>query len=246
MGELTTIGFTPGRSRIHRLDPRTKQLLVMVLGVTCLKANSLFLAVTSVVLFWLVHLTGLSFCQFIKEIRYFLAFLFCIFLVRACSFGGDYYPVIVGGNAREAALICWRLLLVVLMGVLLVFTTRTGDIRASLIWFLKPLPLVNERLAATMVGLVVRFLPLVLYQAKETGEAMRARGIEKRKNPLARLTRFTITLFRRVFSRADELADSMQARCYNEHRTLPALAFTRDDLVAAGICVLLLSAAALF
>lgn len=246
MGELTTIGFKPGRSKLHRLDPRTKQLLIMILSVTCLKAGSIFLASTSVVLFWLVHLAGLSFVRFIKEIRYFLVFLLCIFLVRALSFGGDYYPVIVADNAREAALVFWRLLLVVLMGVLLVFTTRTADIRASLIWFLKPLPLVNERLAATMVGLVVRFLPLVLYQAKETGEAMRARGIEKRKNPLVRLTRFTITLFRRVFSRADGLADSMQARCYNEHRTLPALAFARDDLVAAGICVLLLSAAVLF
>lgn len=246
MGELTTIGFKPGRSVLHRLDPRTKQLLIMVLSVTCLKAGSIFLAITSVMLLWLVHLTGMIFVQFIKEIRYFLLFLFCIFIVRAISFGGDYYPVIVAVHAREAAMVCWRLLLVVLMGVLLVSTSRTADIRASLIWFLRPLPLVNERLAATMVGLVVRFLPLVLYQAKETGEAMRARGIERRRNPLVRLTRFTITLFRRVFSRADDLADSMQARCYNEHRTLPALAFVRDDLVAAGICVLLLSAAFIF
>ncbi len=245
MGELTTIGFKPGRSALHRLDPRTKQLLIMVLSVTCLRAGSIFLAITSAMLLWLVHLTGLSFFQFIKEIRYFLILLFCIFVVRAISFGGDYYPVIAAGNAREAAMVCWRLLLVVLMGLLLVSTSRTADIRASLIWFLRPLPLVNERLAATMVGLVVRFLPLVLYQAKETAEAMRARGIEKRRNPLVRLTRFTITLFRRVFSRADDLADSMQARCYNEYRTLPALAFARDDLVAAGICVLLLSAAIL-
>ena len=246
MGELTTIGFKPGRSALHRLDPRTKQLLIMVLSVTCLKAGSIFLAITSVVLLLLVHLTGLGFFQFINEIRYFLVFLFIIFLVRAISFGGEYYPVIVVGSARDAAMVCWRLLLVVLMGVLLVSTTRTADIRASLIWFLRPLPLVNERLAATMVGLVVRFLPLVLYQAKETGEAMRARGIENRRNPLVRLSRFTITLFRRVFSRADDLADSMQARCYNEYRTLPALAFAGDDLVAAGICVLLLSAAVIF
>ena len=29
MGELTSIGFTPGRSPVHCLDPRTKQGLVL-------------------------------------------------------------------------------------------------------------------------------------------------------------------------------------------------------------------------
>jgi hypothetical protein len=36
-------------------------------------------------------------------------------------------------------------------------------------------------------------------------------------------------LFRRVFLSADELAVAMQARCYNEHRTLRELAFTWHD-----------------
>ncbi|MEE4164871.1 MAG: energy-coupling factor transporter transmembrane component T [Desulfocapsaceae bacterium] len=241
MGELTTLGFQPGTSPLHRLDPRTKQLLVMVLGVTCLGADSLFLAAASLVLFQLFHLAGLRFFQFIKNIRYFLVFLCCIFVVRILAFGDNYYPVIVVDSVKEAALVCWRLLLVVLMGVLLIVTTRTADIRAALIWFLRPIPFINERLAATMVGLVVRLLPLVLHQAKETGEAMRARGVEKRRNPLVRLTQFSITLFRRVFARADDLADSMQARCYNEHRTLPLLAFAKGDCVAAGITILLLS-----
>lgn len=69
---------------------------------------------------------------------------------------------------------------------------------------------------------------------------MRARGIEKRKNPLVRLIKFTITLFRRVFLRADDLVDTMQARCYNEYRTLPELSFTKVDGVAAGVCILVM------
>jgi energy-coupling factor transporter transmembrane protein EcfT len=243
MGELTTLGFKSGTSPLHRLDPRTKQMLVTVLGVTCLGADSMFLAAASLLFSWLFRLSGLRFFQFVKDIRYFLVFLCCIFLVRILMIGDNYYPVIAADSVREAALVCWRLLLVVLMGVLLIVTTRTADIRAALIWFLRPIPFINERLAATMVGLVVRLLPLVLHQAKETGEAMRARGVEKRRNPMVRLTRFSITLFRRVFSRADALVDSMQARCYNEYRTLPPLAFAKGDLVAAGIGLLLFSAA---
>jgi hypothetical protein len=37
-----------------------------------------------------------------------------------------------------------------------------------------------------------------------------------------------------LFLSADELAAAMQARCYNEHRTLPELAFTRRDGMARG------------
>lgn len=240
MGELTTIGFKPGVSPLHRLDPRTKQLLIMVLSVVCLRGDLFFLNSTSILLIVLFHLSGLKFNRFIKEIRYFLFFLLFIFIIRIITVTSGLQPAISLGNVKEASLVCWRLLLVVLMGVLLISTTRTADIRASLIWFLRPLPFVNERLAATMVGLVVRFLPLVLLQAQEIGAAMRARGIEKRKNPLVRLIKFTITLFRRVFLRADDLVDTMQARCYNEHRTLPELCFTRVDVAAAGVGLLVL------
>lgn len=240
MGELTTIGFKPGASSLHRLDPRTKQLLIMILSVACFGAGVVFLTIFSIMLIVLFHLSSLRFIQFLREIRYFLFFLLFIFAVRVLSFSDDLLPVIEAATVKEAALVCWRLLLVVLMGVLLISTTRTADIRASLIWFMKPLPFVNERIAATMVGLVVRLLPLVLFQAQELGDVMRARGIEKRKNPLLRLITFTIALFRRVFLRADGLADTMQARCYNEYRTLPELSFTRDDLIAATVSIVVL------
>jgi len=240
MGELTTIGFKPGFSPLHRLDPRTKQLLIMVLSVVCLRADAVFLNITSLVLIVLFYLSGLKLIPFLREIRYFLFFLSVIFIVRIVTLNSDYQPVILLEDVTEAVFVCWRLLLVVLMSVMLISTTRTVDIRASLIWFLRPLPFVNERLAATMVGLVVRFLPLVLLQAQEIGAVMRARGIEKRKNPLVRLTTFVITLFRRVFLRADDLVDTMQARCYNEQRTLTQLCFTRLDGAAAGVGLLLI------
>jgi energy-coupling factor transporter transmembrane protein EcfT len=125
------------------------------------------------------------------------------------------------------------------MGFLLMATTRIAHIRAALVWFLAPIPLVDEKALATMVGLLVRFLPVILFQAAEISDAQRARGIERRKNPLIRLVKFSIPLFRRVFLSADELAAAMQARCYSEQRTLPQLAFGRLDGVAMGAGALL-------
>ena len=82
------------------------------------------------------------------------------------------------------------------------------------------------------MGLIVRFLPMILFQAGEIATAQRARGIEQRKNPLRSMMIFAICLFRRVFLGAEELTLALQARCYNEHRILPRLSFSRHDTVA--------------
>jgi len=239
MGELTAIGFIPSRSLIHRLDPRTKQALLMGFGVVSLWGRLTFLILFSTVVLLGLHTAGIRLHRLIHEMRYFLVLLIMIFGVRVVVLTDGWMPAVDPDAIAAASLICWRLLLVVGMGVLLMATTRTADIRAALVWYLTPLPGVNANMAGSMVGLLVRFLPVILLQAAEISDAQRARGIERRKNPLVRLLRFTTVLFRRVFMRADELAGAMQSRCYSEHRTLPELHFTRLDAMAmgAGACI---------
>ncbi len=241
MGELTAIGFRPGQSVLHRLDPRTKQVLLMGLSVASMWGNLTFLALSTVVMMFCASAAGLRIRRLIFEIRYFLFFLCVVFGVRAIAFTGGWTPTLRADVAGEALIVCWRLLLVVIMGLLLMSTTRTADIRAALVWYLKPIPVVDEKMAATMVGLVVRFLPVILFQGAEIADAQRARGIERRKNPLIRLMRFTIPLFRRVFLSADELAAALQARCYSEQRTLPELSFAWRDGLAIGVGILISS-----
>jgi energy-coupling factor transporter transmembrane protein EcfT len=245
MGQLTAIGFAPGHSLLHRLDPRTKQLLIIGLSAAVLWGGPIFLATLTALLGILFAMAGLRLGRLLAEIRYFLIFLLLVFGVRTLTFDGGWTPTISPGSVTTALLVCWRLLLVVLMGLLLMATTRTAHIRAGLVWFLRPLPVVNAKMAATMVGLVVRFIPVILFQAAEIADAHQARCVQNRKNPLRRLTRFTTALFRRVFGSADELAAAMQARCYHEDRTLPDLSFSRRDGLA-GLAGLLVAVSALF
>lgn len=232
MGEITAIGFTPGRSLLHRLDPRTKQALLVVLGAISPWGDIFFLSVVSTAILFFFAVVRVPFGRLILEIRYFLFFLAILFCLRTLSFN-SWLPVFAVDQAAEALKICWRLLLVVLMGLLVMATTRMAQIRAALVWYLKPVPLIDEKMAATMVGLVVRFLPQILFQAAEISDAQRARCADRCKNPLLRLKRFGLPLFRRIFICADELVAAMQARCYSENRTLPELGFTSMDLLAA-------------
>jgi energy-coupling factor transporter transmembrane protein EcfT len=239
MGELTAIGFRPGQSLLHRLDPRTKQALLMGLGAVSMGGRWVYLLLLAGVLIILGRSAGLHISRVVREIRFFLFFLLLVFAVRALAFHGGWIPIITAGSAAKALIVCLRLLLVVVMGLLLIATTRIAGIRAALVWYLKPIPFINERMAATMVGLVVRFLPLILFQGNEIADAQRARGIDRRRNPLTRLMRFTIVWFRRVFLSADELVAAMQVRCYNERRTLPELFFARRDGLAAVAAIFL-------
>ena len=237
MGELTAIGYSPGRSILHRLDPRTKQALLMGISLLSVWGGTVFLATLSLLLLLSFRAAGLGVARLFREIRYFLFFLLFVFAVRTVSLTDGWVPSVSLENGIGAMGVCWRLLAIVLMGVLLVATTRTADIRASMIWYLKPVPLVNEKMAATMVDMVVRFIPMICFRANEVSDVLRSRGIERRKNPLVRLIKFTIALVRRVFLDADTFALAMQARCYNEQRTVPVLAFSTIDGVSVIVAL---------
>lgn len=83
-----------------------------------------------------------------------------------------------------------------------------------------------------MLGLTIRFIPIILNQMRETADAQRARGIENRKNPVYRTVKFIIPLMRRTFEDADKLAVAMEARCWSENRTDPELSFGKSDWAA--------------
>jgi len=201
---------------------------LMVITLSGLKGGWLFLSWQSCFLMVLMWEANLSPWNVLKEIKLFLWFMVFVFLARLFSEPGP--PLFVHGIIRiseggpsAAAMVCWRLLLVVVMGLLLVRSTKPSEMRAAILWFLSPIPFVDERKAGTMIGLLVRFTPVILNQAKKTMDAQKARGIENRKNPVYRMVCFAIPMLRNIFISADALALAMESRNYNENRTGPVL-----------------------
>lgn len=251
MAELTAFSFRIGDSLLHRLDVRFKLVFLALISFACLEAYLPGLSILTLTLAAAMIHTRLSFLAVLKEIRYFLILLLFVFTARALSTPGVSVMevellgktiTVTSEGLYHGTLICWRLLLTVLLGLLLVTTTRSSEIRAALGWFLAPLPFIPEKRTATMISLTVRFIPLILSQAKETSDAQRARGIENRKNPIYRLTKFAIPLMRRTFENADKLVIAMEARCYTENRTEPELSSGRTDwiVLVAVVCLCIL------
>jgi energy-coupling factor transporter transmembrane protein EcfT len=249
MAELTLFSYRHGHSLLHGIDVRFKILGLLLISMVSLNVRVLSLTILSALLVFFVVDCRLGFKSFFREIRYFLFLILIILLAHALSVKGTivfrfYFLTVSIHGLYDGALICWRLFLVVLVGLLFVSTTRPSQIKAAVEWFLNPVPFVSGKRLATMLSLVMRFIPVILNQARETAEAQKARCVENRKNPIYRLKKIGFPLLRRTFENADRLIFAMQARCYNERRTDPDLCFRPTDWLAfflvSALCVLLL------
>lgn len=244
MAELTSFSYRTGNSIPHGLDARFKLLFLILISLATLKAGLWSLLFLSGGLLWLLTDVRLSLMAVLRELRYFLFLLMVVFAARVLATPGEaFFPVKLVMITREGiidgVLVCWRLLLMVMLGLVLTATTRPAEIRAAVEWILKPFPFVSARRIGTMMGLIMRFIPIIFDQARETAEAQRARGIENRKNPVYRLVKIGFALIRRTFENADRLIVAMESRGYSENRTGPELISTPKDRIALLIIIAL-------
>ena len=248
MAELSAFRFQPAANLLVALDARCKLFALVLFSLCTLKTQLAGITALGVAIVGLAAVCRLPLQAVIKDLRYFFIFLLLVLMARALSTGGK--PLLdlkIATLTRQGlyagALISLRLLMVVLLGWLFVASTRTSQIKAAVQWFMRPLPFVPEKKVGLMIGLVMRFMPLIFDQAIEISFAQRARGIENRKNPLYRLRKFAVPLLRRIFENADQLVTAMEARAYSENRTDPVFTPQPRDwftlAVVVGLCGLL-------
>jgi biotin transport system permease protein len=237
VADLTSFSYTAGDSLLHRLDARFKIVFVIFISLVGLNAYLRGLGFLSLILLGIILGTRLPLFSGLKEIRYFLILLLLIFAARVLASDGipiidlNYITISMEG-IYKGVLVCWRLILIVMLGFAFISTTPPATIKAAVQWFLKPVPLVPEKKVAVMMGLILRFVPVIFNQAGATAAALKARAVENRKNPVYRLTKFGFPLMRRIFERADDLVIALEARAFTEHRTDPELSACKRDWIA--------------
>lgn len=244
MAELSAFGYRPGFSIAHSLDARFKLLFLVVIGATGLKASpGSLLLLLPLVMTGLIN-AGAKLRDIFKELRYFLFFLLFVFAIRAISSDGtvliDIYGIsVTASGLKEGLLVCMRLIVIALSGLLFVATTRMLEIKAAIEWILKPFPFVPGGRISTMTGLMMRFIPVIMEQVKETSDAQKARCIENRKNPIYRTVKFAVPLLGRTFKNAGNVAVAMEARCYSDIRTGYKLSSKKSDWVVLSVVILI-------
>jgi len=245
MACITAFNFKQGDTFFHQIDIRLKLFSLALFSASGMKCSFYGLILLTVILIVSLIYIKLPFISTVKELYGLIFLLIFVFISRSLSIPGTqvikfWFISATHEGITSGAIFCWRLLLIILTGLLFTATTKTTRIKSGIQWFLSPIPFVPEKKVAVMISLLTGFIPIILRQAHETTQAQRARGIENRKNPLYRLTKFSIPFICRTFESADKLTLAMEARCYTEQRTEPQFSFKYKDYIALLIVILLM------
>jgi len=241
--------YYPGRSVIHRLDPRSKFVAVSALAVALFVRDSfLGLSVFAAAGVAAYALSGVPAAWFWRAFRPLLWLIALTFVAQVLFAPGEPFVSIwimdlSWAGLEVAAFLSLRLIVLVLIGSVLTLTTPPIALTDGLAWLGRPLRRLRVPTdeLALMVTIALRFIPTLLVELDQIMRAQRARGAEFRSGGLIRRTRalvpVLVPLFVLSFRRADELALAMEARCYR-----PGLVRTRlHPLHARAIDAVLLA-----
>jgi len=239
MTNLTPFHYRDGNTLLHSLDARFKIILLILMSLATLKTAVLALASLTALIGLSIAIIRVPILSLIRELRYFFFLLLIVFSIRMVATPGDpLFQVFKITPTKQGMLhgllVCWRLLLVVLMGLVFVSSTRISAIKSAVERLLAPIPLVPEKRVATMMGLIVRFIPVIFQKAQDVGEAQKARCVTNRKNPFYRLQVLSMPLLRGIFQDADKLAIAMTARCYDENQAITPKKIPKSDWLLFG------------
>ena len=216
--------YIPGTSFLHELDPRTKLVAVMLLGVLSFKAGNFTRIGTLFLLFFLLALISrVPLKSFTGAIRPMCLFIIFIFLAQFFFTEGTpletflfLHPSLKG--LEKGVELAARFILLLLFAALLTASTSPSAITAGIERLLRPFPLrwfgITSFELATMMNLSISFLPSLFERAERTKAAQVSRGLDFRKSPLKSVTALAVPLLVGVFRDTEELALAMESRGY--------------------------------
>lgn len=219
--------YIPGDSIIHRADPRTKIILSIVLMIMIFTLKT-FWTLTAITLFTVlaVMISGVPLKYTLRGLKPLLVIIILSAAVNIISIDGtpisNSVPLkyITYEGLIVAARLSLRLVLVVVSGSLLTFTTTPILLTDGIEKLLNPLKRVGvpAHELAMMMSIALRFIPTLLEETDKIMKAQAARGADfDTGNLVQRAKSFVpvlVPLFVSAFRRADELATAMEARCY--------------------------------
>jgi len=264
--DITLGQYVPRNSPVHRLDPRTKIVLWVVL-VTLLFLVRSFTGYLLFALFmgWVVRLSQIPMGYTLRGLRPALPFIVALFAMQIL-FSGSLYPE----SAR--VLFHWRFVrmtvealytysLTMVRVVLLFWSVTILTLTTSLVGFTdgvesllglgRRIGIPANELAMVMV-IALRFVPTLVEELERIMKAQMARGADIETGNFIQRTRqripILIPLLLNTFARAEDLILAMEARCYRggkgrtKRRQLRVTALDyRAIAVVVGFCGLMLA-----
>ena len=245
--DITLGQYFPGDSVVHRLDPRTKLIALIVYIVALFSAGN-WLSYTMVFVFLsgTVVISEIPVKAIVRGMKPLVMILVFTGILNLLFTAGETVLVqfwritITLEGVTMAIFMVIRILMLISATFLLTYTTSPislTDGLESLLGPLKKLHLPIHELAM-MMCIALRFIPTLIEETDKIISAQKARGADFENGSLLQrvkaLVPILVPLFISAFRRADELATAMECRCYQggDGRTkMKLLRFKRVDYI---------------
>ena len=258
--DITLGQYFPGNSVIHRLDPRTKLIMLVVYIVALFMAKSwISYGLMLVFLLTIIRISTIPVKSIVKGMKPLMMILLFtgilnLFFTQEGTVLVDFWVItITTGGALRALFMMARILMLITGTFLLTYTTSPIALTDGLEALLNPLKKIKVPVheLSMMMCIALRFIPTLIEETDKIMCAQKARGADFESGSLMdrakALIPILVPLFIGAFRRADELATAMECRCYQggEGRTkMKLLRYHREDFASFGIGVLLAVAVA--
>ncbi len=226
--DITLGQYLPGDSFLHRLDPRTKFLSLILLMIVAFWIRT-FPAMAAL---WAVFLLALALSGFppsfvLRGVRSFLWLFLFTAAVHLFSTPGrslPFFPLsfinLTWEGAEKGGFVAVQLFGAVFISSLMTLTTSPLQMSHGLGKLLAPLKRFHVPVEdfALMAMLAVKFIPILLEETNRIIKAQSARGVDFEYGNFFRraknLVPILIPIFHGVFRRAEDLTVAMLARGY--------------------------------
>ena len=254
--DITLGQYFPGNTPVHRLDPRTKLLLVVVYIVALFLCEwFISYGLMALLLVTAIVLSRIRPKALLRGLKPLLIIILFTALLNLFFTDGEvlvhwWIFRITREGLTNAFFLVLRIMLLVMGTFLLTYTTSPIALTDGLESLLSPLKLLHFPVheLAMMMSIALRFIPTLIEETDKIISAQKARGADFETGNIFRrakaLIPILVPLFVSAFRRADELATAMECRCYHggKGRTkLKQLHFRTSDVVALLVGVLVLA-----
>lgn len=250
--DITFGQYFPADSFIHKLDPRTKMLLLIAYIVFCFICNNVVsLGVFFVLLVFIMALSKISLKLYLKNIKAILPIVILtavlnLFYMRTGVVLVSFWKlVITDEGVLRAGFMAIRIIMLILSSAVFSYTTTPTSITNAIESLLKPLSFIGLKSAvqnmAMIMTIALRFIPTLIEETDKLINAQKARGadmesggiIKRVKSMLPILIPLIISSFRRAY----DLAESMECRCFgcsSDRTKYAVMKYKAIDFVSFG------------
>lgn len=256
MRENTIGQYYPADSLFHKLDPRVKLSGTVVFLISVFLCRGFFAFVwITLFLAAVIRLSQVPFRYMVRGLKPAAVLLFMtagldLFLTNGTHVVWQWkFLCITQEGMAAAAMMVIRLSYLVLGTSVMTLTTTPKRLTDGLEKSLRPLRVLHVPVheMAMIMGIALRFIPILTQEADHMMRAQKARGADfENKNILKRVKAIMpllVPLFASALRRGNELALAMEARCYQsggERTKMKPLVYEKRDYLAyAGLAVFL-------